>query len=58
MSLGKVSTTEKREAVFVKQGLADTTFRMSVALNVLLLDFTIEVPGAGFKKSVFGSGAG
>ena len=31
MSLGKVATTEKREAVFAKQGLADTTFRMSVA---------------------------
>ena len=31
MSLGKVATTETREAVFVKQGLADTTFRMSVA---------------------------
>ena len=32
--------------VFEKQGLADTALRMSVALNILQLDYKIEVPGA------------
>lgn len=32
--------------VFAKQGLADTALRMSVALNMLQLDYDIEVPGA------------
>ena len=32
--------------VFEKQGLADTALRMSVALNILQLDYKIEVPSA------------
>ena len=32
--------------VFEKQGLADTALRMSVVLNILQLDYKIEVPGA------------
>ena len=32
--------------VFEKQGLADTALRMSVTLNILQLDYKIEVPGA------------
>lgn len=37
---------EKLGKVFEKQGLADTALRMSVALNILQLDYKIEVPGA------------
>ena len=32
--------------VFEKQGLADTALRMSIVLNILQLDYKIEVPGA------------
>ena len=36
----------KLDKVFEKQGLADTALRLSIALNILQLDFKIEVPGA------------
>lgn len=32
--------------VFEKKGLADTALRMNIALNILQLDYKIEVPGA------------
>ena len=36
----------KLDKVFEKQGLADTALRLNIALNILQLDFKIEVPGA------------